>query len=43
MSPMFHVVSVIANTELRSDVTKYDQLKQTFDQIVADFGRIDGL
>lgn len=27
----------------RSDVTKYDQLKETFDQIVGDFGRIDGL
>ncbi|KAJ4299138.1 hypothetical protein N0V90_004382 [Kalmusia sp. IMI 367209] len=27
----------------KSDVTKYDVLKGTFDQIVADFGRIDGL
>ncbi|KAM5354237.1 hypothetical protein ACJ41O_000887 [Fusarium nematophilum] len=27
----------------RTDVTKYDLLKKTFDQVVADFGRIDGL
>lgn len=27
----------------KSDVTKYDLLKATFDQIVKDFGRIDGL
>ncbi|KAH6680895.1 short-chain dehydrogenase/reductase SDR [Halenospora varia] len=27
----------------KSDVTKYDTLKGTFDQIVEDFGRIDGL
>ncbi|KAF7553674.1 hypothetical protein G7Z17_g3452 [Cylindrodendrum hubeiense] len=27
----------------KTDVTKYDQLKNTFDQVVADFGRIDGL
>lgn len=38
-----HSVAVTADTLLRSDVTKYDELKQTFDQIVADFGRIDGL
>lgn len=27
----------------RTDVTKYDVLKQSFDDIVKDFGRIDGL
>jgi NAD(P)-dependent dehydrogenase (short-subunit alcohol dehydrogenase family) len=27
----------------KSDVTKYDVLKATFDSIVADFGRIDGM
>ncbi|KAH7163511.1 hypothetical protein B0J13DRAFT_580592 [Dactylonectria estremocensis] len=27
----------------RTDVTKYDVLKAAFDQVVADFGRIDGL
>ena len=27
----------------KSDVTKFEVLKTTFDQIVADFGRIDGL
>ncbi|KAI0974644.1 hypothetical protein F4678DRAFT_423455 [Xylaria arbuscula] len=27
----------------KADVTKYDELKQTFDQVVKDFGRIDGL
>ncbi|KAH6989304.1 short chain dehydrogenase [Ilyonectria sp. MPI-CAGE-AT-0026] len=27
----------------RTDVTKYDVLKASFDQVVADFGRIDGL
>jgi NAD(P)-dependent dehydrogenase (short-subunit alcohol dehydrogenase family) len=28
---------------LRADVTKYDMLKETFDRVVNDFGRIDGL
>jgi sorbose reductase len=27
----------------RSDVTNFDVLKKTFDEIVKDFGRIDGL
>ncbi|KAK6198363.1 hypothetical protein LQW54_010325 [Pestalotiopsis sp. IQ-011] len=27
----------------KTDVTKYDELKVTFDKVVADFGRIDGL
>lgn len=27
----------------RSDVTDYETLKASFDQIVADFGRIDGM
>ncbi|KAF3002212.1 hypothetical protein E8E14_001434 [Neopestalotiopsis sp. 37M] len=27
----------------KTDVTKYDELKATFDKVVADFGRIDGL
>ena len=27
----------------RTDVTKYDVLQKTFNQVVEDFGRIDGL
>jgi NAD(P)-dependent dehydrogenase (short-subunit alcohol dehydrogenase family) len=28
---------------LRSDVTDYETLKSSFDEIVKDFGRIDGM
>lgn len=32
-----------ANLPRRSDVTNYEALQATFDDIVKDFGRIDGL
>lgn len=38
-----HVQAQMSLTKQRSDVTNYDVLKATFDEIVKDFGRIDGL
>lgn len=39
ISPIYSLKSF----EIRSDVTKYDVLKASFDEIVKDFGSIHGL
>lgn len=40
---MFKLIWAAIDISCRSDVTKYEVLKESFDQIVRDFGRIDGL